>query len=111
MQQAAAPPALFGYGLGVILGVLLFIKKVWHLDSVGQGMVGGSLAVGAVIGAAFAGRLADRLGRRRTIVPAAAVFAVGTRTHTRMPDPAARITSVPVTATGGLLFPSESKGS
>src|SRR5690348_12553571 len=67
---------LFGYDLGVISGVLLFIKKIWALGSVAQGVVGGSLAVGAMIGAAGASRLTDRLGRRRAIMLAAAVFSV-----------------------------------
>jgi sugar porter (SP) family MFS transporter len=69
---------LFGYDLGVISGVLLFIKKVWSLGSVAQGVVGGCLAAGAMIGAALAGRLTDRLGRRRTIMLAAVIFSIGT---------------------------------
>ncbi|HKS47285.1 MAG TPA: MFS transporter [Amycolatopsis sp.] len=69
---------LFGYDLGVISGVLLYIKKIWSLGSVAQGVVGGCLAVGAMIGAAFAGRLCDKLGRRRSIMLAATVFAIGT---------------------------------
>ena len=69
---------LFGYDLGVISGVLLFVKKIWHLGSVSQGVVGGCLAAGAMIGAALAGRLTDRLGRRRTIMLAAVIFSVGT---------------------------------
>ena len=69
---------LFGYDLGVISGVLLFVKKIWSLGSVAQGVVGGCLAAGAMIGAALAGRLTDRLGRRRTIMLAAAIFSVGT---------------------------------
>jgi sugar porter (SP) family MFS transporter len=69
---------LFGYDLGVISGVLLYIKKIWSLGSVAQGVLGACLAVGAMIGAAFAGRLSDRLGRRRSIVLAAIVFSVGT---------------------------------
>ncbi|HEY3502299.1 MAG TPA: sugar porter family MFS transporter [Actinocatenispora sp.] len=77
---------LFGYDLGVISGVLLFIKKSWQLGSVAQGMVGGCLAVGAVIGAIFAGRLTDRLGRRRTIMLAAVVFLIATLGCTFSPN-------------------------
>jgi sugar porter (SP) family MFS transporter len=71
---------LFGYDLGVISGVLLFIKTktVFDLGSVGQGVVGGCLAAGAIIGAAIAGRLTDRPGRRRTIMIGATIFAIGT---------------------------------
>ncbi|WAL68401.1 sugar porter family MFS transporter [Amycolatopsis cynarae] len=69
---------LFGYDLGVISGVLLYIKKIWSLGSVAQGTVGACLAVGAMVGAAFAGRLCDRIGRRRLIMLAAAVFSLGT---------------------------------
>jgi sugar porter (SP) family MFS transporter len=71
---------LFGYDLGVISGVLLFIKtkSVFDLGSVGQGVVGGCLAAGAILGAAIAGKLTDRPGRRRTIMIGAMIFAIGT---------------------------------
>jgi sugar porter (SP) family MFS transporter len=69
---------LFGYDLGVISGVLLFIKKVWSLTAVQQGFVNGALAAGAIIGALSVIKLADGLGRRRTIIVAATVFALGT---------------------------------
>ncbi|RDI66692.1 sugar porter family MFS transporter [Nocardia pseudobrasiliensis] len=68
---------LFGYDLGVISGVLLFVKPLWQLGSVAQGVLGGCLAAGAVLGAAFAGRITDRWGRRRSIMVAAVVFTIG----------------------------------
>jgi sugar porter (SP) family MFS transporter len=69
---------LFGYDLGVISGVLLFITKVWSLDAVAQGVAGGCLAAGAIFGALSAVRITDRLGRRVTIMTAAVVFIIGT---------------------------------
>ncbi|MGY2061219.1 MFS transporter, partial [Nocardia gipuzkoensis] len=56
---------------------LLFVKPLWQLGSVAQGVLGGCLAAGAVLGAAFAGRITDRWGRRRSIMVAALVFIVG----------------------------------
>jgi sugar porter (SP) family MFS transporter len=69
---------LFGYDLGVISGVLVFIKKIWSLDAVQLGFINGSLAAGAIFGALSVIKLADRLGRRRTILVAATVFTLGT---------------------------------
>lgn len=77
---------LFGYDIGVISGVLLYIKKLWALGSVAQGVVGASFAFGAIFGAAFATRLTDRLGRKRTILLAGVVFALATLGCTLSPD-------------------------
>lgn len=80
---------LFGYDLGVISGVLLYIKKIWTLGSFAQGVVGASFAFGAIFGAVFAGRLTDRLGRKRTIMTAGLVFALATLGCTLSPNVAA----------------------
>ena len=69
---------LFGYDLGVIAGILVLLAKDWHLTPFSKGAVTASLSVGAMLGAAVAGRLADRLGRRRTITIAAVIVIVGT---------------------------------
>jgi SP family sugar:H+ symporter-like MFS transporter len=68
---------LFGYDTGVISGALLFIPNDFKLSSFLQGAIVAGLLLGAMIGAAFAGRLADQLGRRRLIMIAAVVFTGG----------------------------------
>jgi sugar porter (SP) family MFS transporter len=68
---------LFGYDTGVISGALLFIPNSFKLSTFLQGAIVAGLLLGAMIGAAFAGRMADRLGRRRLIMIAAVIFTVG----------------------------------
>jgi sugar porter (SP) family MFS transporter len=68
---------LFGYDTGVISGALLFIPNDFKLSPFLEGAIVAGLLLGAMIGAAFAGRLSDRMGRRRLIIIAAIVFTVG----------------------------------
>jgi sugar porter (SP) family MFS transporter len=68
---------LFGYDTGVISGALLFIPDDFKLTPFLQGAIVAALLLGAMIGAACAGRLADRLGRRNLIIAAAVIFTVG----------------------------------
>jgi sugar porter (SP) family MFS transporter len=69
---------LFGYDTGVVSGALLFVKKDFGgLSSFQQELVTSLLLVGAVVGALTAGRIADMLGRRLTVLITALVFIVG----------------------------------
>jgi SP family galactose:H+ symporter-like MFS transporter len=67
---------LFGYDTGVISGAILFIRQDFGLSDLSVEIVVSSVLVGALIGAAFGGELADRLGRRKIIILAAAIFAL-----------------------------------
>jgi MFS transporter, SP family, galactose:H+ symporter len=68
---------LFGYDTGVISGAILFVKKQFALSSTLEEVVTSVVLLGAVIGAAAGGALADRFGRRKTIISAAAIFVLG----------------------------------
>jgi sugar porter (SP) family MFS transporter len=68
---------LFGYDTGVISGALLFIPNDFKLSPFVKGAIVAGLLLGAMIGAAGAGRLSDRLGRKKLIIAAAVVFTGG----------------------------------
>ena len=68
---------LSGYDTGVISGALLFINDSWNLSDSMQGIVVSSVLIGAVIGAATNGVLADIFGRKKIIMATAVIFIVG----------------------------------
>jgi len=74
---AALGGLLFGYDTGVISSALLFIREDLALSPTVQGVVVGIVLAGAMIGAAAAGYLSDRFGRRRVILGAAILFVAG----------------------------------
>jgi SP family galactose:H+ symporter-like MFS transporter len=83
---AALGGLLFGYDTGVISGALLFIRTEFHLTPGAEGLVAGIALAGAAGGAAFAGGLSDRFGRRRVIVVTGLVFVVGSIVAAVAPD-------------------------
>ena len=74
---------LFGYDSGAVNGTQDGLTQAFHLvpgswsPSNGLGFTVASLLIGCFIGAFFAGRLADLIGRRNTMMLAAALFLVG----------------------------------
>ena len=64
---------LFGFDSGVINGTVDGLQTAFDSDSVGTGFNVASMLLGCAVGAFFAGRLADRFGRR-FIMRIAAVF-------------------------------------
>lgn len=68
---------LFGYDTGIIAGALLSITPDFGLTSFQSGAVVGAVPIGAVLGAWFASRGADRHGRRKLILASAVIFILG----------------------------------
>src|SRR5215471_16037014 len=83
---AALGGLLFGYDTGVISGALLFIRTEFLLSPRAEGWVAGIALAGAAAGAAFAGSLSDRFGRRRVILVTGLVFVVGSLAAALAPD-------------------------
>jgi MFS transporter, SP family, sugar:H+ symporter len=65
---------LFGFDSGVINGTVDGLRQAFHSSSAGLGFEVASMLIGCAIGAFFAGRLADRWGRRTLLIIAAALF-------------------------------------
>lgn len=65
---------LFGFDSGVINGTVDGLQQAFSSDSVGTGFNVASMLLGCATGAYFAGRLADRFGRRAIMRVAAAFF-------------------------------------
>jgi SP family galactose:H+ symporter-like MFS transporter len=74
---AALGGLLFGYDTGVISGALLFIRSQFGLSVFRQEVVVSVVLVGAAIAALGGGRLADKFGRRATLLLTAVIFVVG----------------------------------
>jgi sugar porter (SP) family MFS transporter len=77
---------LFGYDTGIIAGAILFIRQDLNLSPLAEGLVVSSLLLGALVGAAASGYLSDRLGRRRLLLLAGAVFTAGALGAALSPD-------------------------
>ena len=67
---------LFGFDSGVINGTVDGLQTAFNSDSVGTGFSVASMLLGCAVGAAAAGRLADRFGRRALLIAAAVCFIV-----------------------------------
>jgi sugar porter (SP) family MFS transporter len=74
--SAAAIGVIYGYDTGVVAGALLFIPGEMHLSTAQTSSIATTLALGMIIGALAGGRLADRLGRRVTMVGVAVGYVV-----------------------------------
>lgn len=67
---------LYGYDIVSISGAIEFLRARYGLSTLMEGLVVSSIMLGAVIGAATAGFLSDRFGRKRILIIGGAFFLV-----------------------------------
>ncbi|CAL1519783.1 sugar porter family MFS transporter [Chitinophaga sp. MM2321] len=73
---AALGGVLFGFDLVIISGTIPFFKNYFNLNELSTGWAVGCINLGAAIGALMAGKLSDKLGRRKALMFSAVLFAV-----------------------------------
>jgi sugar porter (SP) family MFS transporter len=78
---------LFGYDQGVIAGALHGIQQEFTVGTTLSEIITSWVTLGALAGALVAGILADRFGRRPTILVAAGLFTVGAAVEAFAPGP------------------------
>jgi SP family arabinose:H+ symporter-like MFS transporter len=68
---------LFGYDLAIMGGANEYLKKQFELSDAGFGFTTASAALGCSVGPFLGAWLCDRLGRRRTLIGASFLLAIG----------------------------------
>src|SRR6478672_3828483 len=71
---AAIGGLLFGFDTAVINGAIVFIKQQFLLSDSQTEIAASSLLLGCVVGASLAAFTSDRLGRKKVLLGAAALF-------------------------------------
>ena len=72
---AALGGLLFGFDIAIITGAGPYLAKEFALSDLGLGWAFSSLLFGCALGCVFAGRLADRFGRKKLLLLIALLFA------------------------------------
>ena len=73
---AAALGVLYGYDTGVVAGALLFVPKALKLSTSDTSSIATAVVLGMIAGALIASRLADAIGRKRTMIIVTAGYVV-----------------------------------
>ncbi|MDE0890514.1 MAG: sugar porter family MFS transporter [Phycisphaerales bacterium] len=85
--MAAVGGFLFGYDIGVISGALLSIREQFGVSDFLSELITAGVLIGAILGAAAGGWMADRYGRRFSNMAAGIIFGVGAIFLAFVPDP------------------------
>jgi sugar porter (SP) family MFS transporter len=83
---SAVSGLLYGYDTGIISGALLQIRDEFGLGDTAKSIVTASILAGAVVGALACSRLAEQLGRHRTLLIIAVTFVIGSLGAALAPD-------------------------
>jgi len=75
---AAISGFLFGFDTAVINGVLLFLRRQFSLNNIETEVAASALLLGCLLGAAGASLIGDRIGRRKSLLISAILFAAST---------------------------------
>ncbi|NQX39901.1 MFS transporter, SP family, arabinose:H+ symporter [Pedobacter steynii] len=73
---AALGGLLFGFDTAIISGAIPYITSYFGLDGFSLGWAVSSILIGCAVGAMLAGLLADKCGRRMTLIMCAILFAL-----------------------------------
>ncbi len=73
---AALGGLLFGYDTAVISGAIGYLSEHWNLGEHMKGWAASSALLGCIFGAMFAGKLSDKMGRKKVLILSAVLFAV-----------------------------------
>lgn len=68
---------LYGFDMGIIAAALIFVRESFSLGTRMEEIVVSVVLVGAMAGALAGGSIADRIGRRTTLLWGGAIFLVG----------------------------------
>jgi sugar porter (SP) family MFS transporter len=68
---------LYGFDMGVIAAALIYVRDSFHLTTWMQEVLVIAVLIGVMIGALVGGTIADRIGRRKTLVWGAILFIAG----------------------------------
>src|SRR6202522_856597 len=113
---------LYGYDMGIIAAALIFVRTSFALSTQMEEIVVSIVLVGAMTGALVGGTIADRIGRRSTLVWGGIIFIIGSILAPLSPNVATlivarallgiaiRFTSVPAPVYVSELAPPPSRG-
>jgi sugar porter (SP) family MFS transporter len=68
---------LYGFDMGVIAAALIYVRDSFHLTTMMQEVLVIAVLIGVMGGALIGGTIADRIGRRKTLIWGAILFIIG----------------------------------